>query len=155
MESNYSMILCSTIAHYRKICGLTQEQLAQELGISAKAISKWENNLSYPDISLIPKISNIFNITIDELFGKKYERDVIYNFVANLNWEDDNKFRIALFNGRKLITHEVQDCKEGNNKFNFRFLGSPFDMYGYCEINCEKENRSKKYLDNSREEKSI
>lgn len=55
----------------RKARGLTQEDIAKKLNISAQAVSKWENDISSPDISLLPEIASIFNITIDELLGKE------------------------------------------------------------------------------------
>ncbi len=145
LGNNYSIILSSTISYYRKVYGLTQEQLAEQLGITSKAISKWENNLNCPDVSLIPQLAKIFNITIDELFGRKYEKEVIYDYVANLNWEDDNKLRIALYSGKKLISHEEHEIREGENIFNYRFFGTPYDISGFCKVKCEKETRSKKF----------
>ena len=55
----------------RKSRDLTQEDIAKKLNISAQAVSKWENDISSPDISLLPEIASIFNITIDELLGKE------------------------------------------------------------------------------------
>lgn len=55
----------------RKSRNLTQEDIAKKLNISAQAVSKWENDISYPDISLLPEIASIFNITVDELLGKE------------------------------------------------------------------------------------
>ena len=46
----------------------TQEALAERLGVSSQSISKWENNVCAPDISLLPAISEFFGVTIDELF---------------------------------------------------------------------------------------
>ena len=54
----------------RKHMGLTQDQLAEKLGITAQAVSKWENDLSCPDISILPKLADIFGITTDELLGR-------------------------------------------------------------------------------------
>lgn len=59
------------IKFHRKRIGLTQEQLAQRMGVSAQAVSKWENNLSCPDISVLPELANLFGITLDELLGKQ------------------------------------------------------------------------------------
>ena len=61
------------IAKYRKMKGLTQEALAEQLGVSAQAVSKWENDLSCPDISLLPKLCEILGITTDELLTGKSE----------------------------------------------------------------------------------
>lgn len=55
----------------RKLKGITQEELSEVLHISYQAISKWENGLAQPDISIIPVIANYFAVTIDELFGYK------------------------------------------------------------------------------------
>ena len=51
----------------RKRLGFTQDQLAEQLGITAQAVSKWENDLSCPDISFLPKLADIFGITTDAL----------------------------------------------------------------------------------------
>ena len=55
-----------------RLCkGDTQENLAETLHISTQAISKWENELSSPDISILPQLADYFGITIDELMGHK------------------------------------------------------------------------------------
>ena len=46
----------------------TQEALAEAIGVTSQAVSRWEANGGYPDIEMIPVIANYFNITIDELF---------------------------------------------------------------------------------------
>lgn len=56
------------IKSLRKKHNLTQEQLAEQLGISFQSISKWENNIALPDIALVPTIAAYFGISIDELF---------------------------------------------------------------------------------------
>lgn len=59
--------LGSRIAEMRKSKGYTQEEFSDMLGVSPQAVSKWENDLSCPDIMLLPKIAQIFDITTDEL----------------------------------------------------------------------------------------
>lgn len=59
------------IKHHRKRLGMTQEQLAERMGVSAQAVSKWENDLSCPDISILPLLAEVFGITTDELLGKE------------------------------------------------------------------------------------
>lgn len=54
----------------------TQEQMATALKISPQAISKWENNISLPDITLLPEISTYFGVTIDELFDITTEKHI-------------------------------------------------------------------------------
>lgn len=53
---------------------VTQDTLAEYLGISYQAISKWENSLGFPDISLIPAISNFFGVSSDFLLGIELEK---------------------------------------------------------------------------------
>lgn len=57
------------IAKNRKWLGLTQDRLAELLGVTAQAVSKWENDQSCPDINTLPKLARIFGITADELLG--------------------------------------------------------------------------------------
>ena len=57
------------IKYHRKRLGLTQEQLAERVRVSAQAVSKWENNLSCPDISVLPELADVFDISLDELLG--------------------------------------------------------------------------------------
>ena len=59
------------IASRRKELKMTQEDLAVKLGVSAQAVSKWENDASCPDISLLPNLVNTLNITTDELLTGK------------------------------------------------------------------------------------
>ena len=55
------------ISKHRREKGLTQEELAEKLGVSSQAVSKWENDQSCPDISLLPQLCKIFGISTDEL----------------------------------------------------------------------------------------
>lgn len=59
------------IARLRKEKGLTQEQLAEKVGVSAQAVSKWENDVSCPDITLLPLLADLFDVSVDELLGVK------------------------------------------------------------------------------------
>lgn len=63
------MEIGTKIKELRKKRGITQEQLAQHLNISAQAVSKWENRTAYPDIMLIPAIASVFEVSTDTLFG--------------------------------------------------------------------------------------
>lgn len=65
------------ISELRKEKSLTQEGLAEALGISPQAVSKWENDLSCPDIMLLPALASLFDVSIDELFGGKQKETVL------------------------------------------------------------------------------
>lgn len=69
MESKQT--LGKRIATLRKAQGLTQEQLAEKVGVSAQAVSNWENDMTCPDITTIPLLADIFGVTTDELLGVK------------------------------------------------------------------------------------
>ncbi len=58
------------ISANRKRLGLTQDQLAEKLGVTAQAVSKWENDQSCPDIATLPLLADIFGISVDELLGR-------------------------------------------------------------------------------------
>lgn len=61
------------ISKFRKEKHMTQEDLANAMGVSSQAVSKWENDASCPDISLLPKLSKVLGITIDELLTGKHD----------------------------------------------------------------------------------
>ena len=62
------------IRELRRRDGRTQENLAEALGVTSQAVSRWEAGGSYPDMELMPSIANYFGVTIDELFGYENER---------------------------------------------------------------------------------
>lgn len=88
------------IAH-RKRLSLTQDALAEQLGVTAQAVSKWENDLSCPDITMLPRLAAIFGTTTDELLGieKKEEPRI----------------------GEVVDTDDDTDDGEHNTKGNFEF----------------------------------
>ncbi len=57
------------IMHHRKRMGLTQDQLAEKCGVTAQAVSKWENDQSCPDINMLPRLAELFGTTTDSLLG--------------------------------------------------------------------------------------
>ena len=67
------MTIGKRIALLRKEKGLTQEELAQHMGVSPQAVSKWENDQTCPDISALPKLARLLGVTVDELLEGKAE----------------------------------------------------------------------------------
>ena len=67
-------VIGANIARLRKEKNMTQDQLANLMGISFQAVSKWENGLSSPDVSSFPMLADVFGVTIDELFGREAAR---------------------------------------------------------------------------------
>ena len=66
MDAN---VVGSTIARLRKSLSMTQAQLANELNVSAKTISKWENGLGFPEVLQFPKLAKLFGVTVDYFIG--------------------------------------------------------------------------------------
>ena len=77
------------IKELRQENNLTQEELAEQLGVSPQAISRWENSTTYPDITLLPIIANMFDVTIDYLLDMdSYKmKEELKNII-----EQDDKF---------------------------------------------------------------
>lgn len=61
------------ISSLRKEKGMTQLELAEKMGVTDKAVSKWERDLSFPDINSIPKLAEVFEVSVDELMQVKTE----------------------------------------------------------------------------------
>lgn len=55
------------IASLRKEHGMTQLELAEKMGVTDKAVSKWERDLSCPDVGTLPKLAGLFGVTVDDL----------------------------------------------------------------------------------------
>ena len=65
------------ISTRRRAMGMTQDQLAEKLGVTAQAVSKWENDQSCPDITTLPRLAEIFGISVDTLLGRT-EHEVVH-----------------------------------------------------------------------------
>jgi len=82
----------------RKNKNITQAQLAEVLSISSQSVSKWENHLSVPDISLLPMIARYFGITMDELFNYRLDalnyKERFIRFMADNGALQFGKFRL-------------------------------------------------------------
>ena len=96
-----TLSLGSRIAELRKQKGYTQEDFSDKLGVSPQAVSKWENDLSCPDILLIPQIAKIFEITTDELLtGKSPVKEEKYDYVPTTDLSK-MKLRIQVLHPEK------------------------------------------------------
>lgn len=81
------MEIGETIRKYRKMMNLTQEEIANYLNISAPAVNKWENGISYPDISLLAPLARILKIDVNELlsFNVQLTQKEIKNFLEDIS----------------------------------------------------------------------
>ena len=132
---NNQLNIGKNISYYRKANCLTQAELADKLKISTQAVSKWEQEITFPDIALLPEIAEIFGISIDELFGKKIETEPVFDLIANLPWNDDKTIRIAVFQGQKLMQHSEHEIQQGENLIQLHFdYGKLYKINGFCKL---------------------
>jgi transcriptional regulator with XRE-family HTH domain len=66
------------IAELRKARGMTQEELSSVIGVSPQSVSKWETGTTLPDILLLPVIADVFDVSIDALYGKTISKTTHY-----------------------------------------------------------------------------
>ncbi|MBQ8278596.1 MAG: helix-turn-helix transcriptional regulator [Roseburia sp.] len=71
------------IRELRRRDGRTQEAIAEALGVTPQAVSRWESGGSYPDMEMMPSIANYFGVTIDELFGYHNDREEKINAIID------------------------------------------------------------------------
>ena len=84
------------IAELRRAKGFTQEGLADKLNVSAQAVSKWENDLSCPDILLLPEIASLLGATVDELLSREPKRETELLPADQRKKLDDMIFRVVV-----------------------------------------------------------
>lgn len=85
------MQIGEVIREYRKRKNMTQEEMANRLGVTAPAVNKWENGNSQPDIMLLAPISRLLNITLDTLLC--YQEKLTAKEINNIVYEIDNKLK--------------------------------------------------------------
>lgn len=100
-QNEQTKTLGTRIADRRKKHNLTQEEFSVLLGVTAQAVSKWENDISCPDIMLLPKIAEILEVSIDELMGVKSDfsnkEQILSSEVIDVS---KLKFRIHIIDNR-------------------------------------------------------
>ncbi len=95
----------------RKQSGFTQDYVAEKLGVSAQAVSKWENDIACPDIMTLPNIATLYGISIDELFKNE-------DVKSNVKFEKTEKT-----NENELIFRVYVDTANGDDiKVNLPYL---------------------------------
>ena len=131
------MTFGNRIAALRKERGMTQEMLANNLGVTNQAVSKWENDQSYPDIEQLPNLADLFGVSIDSLFGREQKALTVveqsaYTPVEGLPWADDSKLRMVAYQGHRLLT-QLDAVKD----MTVTFEGDAVDIECCFNLNCE------------------
>ena len=97
----------------RKLHALTQEQIAEMLGVTSQAISKWECGISYPDIELLPIVANVFKVSTDYLLGvdiTKQERYIQETIKKAQRFCDEEKFSDSIVLLREALIRYPSSC---------------------------------------------
>ena len=134
------------ISAHRKNKGLTQEALANTLGVSNQAVSKWESDVCCPDIALLPQLVDALEMTLDELFGRESKaaiaNDQILPVAAELPWEDDDAIHAVLFQGHRLLPPQEGSLfrrdkyDEIRKSVELHFSGTAQDIYSDFSVVC-------------------
>ena len=120
------------ISFLRKLKGLTQAQLAEKLGISAQAVSKWESGLSCPDIMMLVPLADIFNVSTDMLLGGGQLTGC--DVTPNQNAEAD---REKGFPGQTAAEGRTESSKETQNR-----VGPEWQVGVEWQIQPEEDSRT-------------
>ena len=142
------MSIGSTIKSLRRAKNLTQEDLAEYLGVSPKAVSQWECDRTAPDISLLAPLASVFDVTTDHLLGvdigsKSKQIDLLYDEAYTIAASGDHKQAIALIE-KALLLHP-SSYKLMDFYANEIFLYNEIFPDEVREIN---QNRALMYIDN-------
>lgn len=149
------MELGKKIAYYRKNLNITQDALAKQLGISNQAVSKWETDQSCPDVELLPKLADIFGISLDELFEREWtaafgeceqaaedtEKTALLTLGTaglQLPWDDDGNLRAVLFVGHQLVRKSDVEGKYGEicKEIKLNINGAVLNVESYFNVCC-------------------
>ncbi len=103
---------------------LTQEELANMCGVSMQAVSRWETSITLPDITLLPILANIFNVTTDELLG----RDVLKqeDEINEILKQDDENAHLGKPNESEILLKEALKKYPHNYQLKSRLLSALF-----------------------------
>lgn len=124
------MTIGTQIALLRKRQNITQEVLAQQLGVTNQAVSKWESDQCCPDVMLLPKIADVFGVSIDELFGRPAPK-VKKAESLQLPWADDGTVRAVVFVGRRLV-----DGHPAAKEMTFQYEGPALNVDSAFSVTC-------------------
>ena len=113
------------IARLRLTKAATQERLARELSVSPQAVSKWENDINYPDISLLPQLAQFLGVSIDELLRgastqERKELDVSTSITKEADESPDKReagkeqATVRLGNSKKHGLHIYVESEDGD-----------------------------------------
>lgn len=95
--------ISEVIKNKRRELNISQEALGNIFGVTVQAVSKWETGLSYPDITMLPKIAEYFNISLNSLFYGTADSGTNNGEIILGELPDDDKLRVIQCRGKKLL----------------------------------------------------
>lgn len=147
------MKLGNNLFQARKKVGLSQEAVAEKLGVSRQTISKWETDETLPDIYQSKKLSNIYNISLDDLIEFDVELNEIEKAIENSDEKRDAKIDWTKAWGKKypiLVTYQKEVNITKYAKEIRRLFNDLEKEYGYTELDAMlvlKDILGHEYLD--------
>ena len=121
------------IRRLRRGMDMTQEQLADKLGVAYQSVSRWENGTTYPDMEMLPALSGIFGVTVDELIGmeeskKKEQLEEGFAKYCELCYSDEPDIEAIV----SLLRELRRDCFS-----NIAFQGHLWQLFGYVRYGAD------------------
>ena len=106
------LMLGSNIRCLRREKHITQEQLAEKLGVSCQSVSRWENDTCYPDMELLPALARIFSVSVDRLLGVSEEdkHDKLTELLKQLSLADATRELDKLITLIATIRRDYTEC---------------------------------------------
>lgn len=139
------MNIGNKIKELRKQRGITQEQLATSIGISFQAVSKWENSIALPDITLAPALASYFGVSMDELFEFNLKDieisiDNIVNEAYKFRESDPSKSKDILEEGLK--KYPDNEILLNNLLYVVNYSKNPDEIISIASFLIEKTNQA-------------
>ena len=131
------MSLGNSLFNARKKAGLSQEEVAEKLGVSRQTISKWGLDETLPDIQQSKKLSRLYHLTLDELIDFDVELKEIEQAIDSISEEKQKKIDWTALYGKKypvLVTYQKQVDIDGYAERIRELLDSLKTRYGYNDL---------------------
>jgi Predicted transcriptional regulators len=131
------MSLGNSLFHARKKSGLSQEEVAEKLGVSRQTISKWELNETLPDIRQSKRLSNLYHVTLDELIEFDINVKEIEQIIENTSEKTEQKIDWTSVWGKKYPVLTTYQEKVDINEYIMKImelLDSLKTAYGYHDL---------------------
>ncbi len=131
------MRLGNSLFHARKSCGLSQEEVAEKLGVSRQTISKWETDETLPDIRQSKRMALLYHVSLDELIEFDIDEKEVEQFIERISDEKQEKINWTNVWGKKypiLLKYKNEVNAANYAKRLSSMLNELKEEYGYSEL---------------------